>query len=414
MVTLWISFFSLFVNNVIAAEHQFTPLCNYSGVISSDSAIPVVAGSDIFKHLKGYSDYYQNGQKKCFKLLHNSGDLNGLSSLQKEFLSRYGILFVEFGPISDCPTYSRCWFGLLSCGTFKLENFLEEYDHERKHNPLPGLTTDHEESPILPFRDIPSFLGWSMQSLHFQFRVVGPEILFPEVTFVPSENILLCSYALTVPGSYRIEIMPREFYPGVLFNYNETERTEGYHILGYQQLLTSVTPVIISRHMTSSPGMFCNERDQEIKTILTPLPFCSRGNHRGRYLTIPSESLRICGAEKIFPIIATLQKSDNLGDEIFATKLERQYIASNHLHHEKNLREFLLRQSQDSNVPLEQRLRAREILRHTDENSSLCSLIIVNDLPIATGLRDTRHEIFAPYKCRYKLYSPLQVSTVPP
>jgi hypothetical protein len=86
-----------------------------------------------------------------------------------------GIFFVEFGPISDCPTFSTCWFGMLSCGEMKqLEKIVQEHDRDlRNYHFGSGL----EASPILPYPGMPSFLGWSMQSLNIQDRVIGPEIL---------------------------------------------------------------------------------------------------------------------------------------------------------------------------------------------------------------------------------------------
>jgi hypothetical protein len=369
------------------------------------------------RSLKNISEYFVIGKLKCIELLKQPHEL---LSTQQEFLKRYGILFVEFGPISDCPTFSTCWFGMLSCGRMKEEAFLQEYDHDLKQIPSTGI---FEESPFLPYRGVPNFRGWSMQALNIQFRVVGPEIFFPEVVYDPNNNILLCSYTLTIPGSYRIEIIPREFYPGILFNYTKKEKQEGYDLIGYKSL-TPIPPVpqaplvpvsrVASFQMKSSPVSCDHTTKQRMQTtpstlppkLPAPLPYCLRGNHRGRYLTIPLESLKICGADTF------LTKDPRSAPGAYWARLEREYIATDHVDHDRQLREFFIQQYRNQSQSIEQRLLYQELLRHTDEKSSLCPLIAVNVPSFIDDLRDTHHEIFAPYKCRYKFYSPLQVRTI--
>ena len=196
---------------------------------------------------------------------------------------------------------------------------------------------------------------------------------------------------------------------------------EGYHLLGYKPLLTSIAPEITSYSMKASLGdSNCEKNNNKSQHrhhrshLPTPLPFCWNGNHTGRYLTIPKESLRICGAEKFFPIIKSLRR-EHPPHDILASTIEREFIAMDHTTHDQQLREYLVQQyQQNSSLSLEQRLHFKELLRHTDEESSLCSLIVVNDFHMYSGLLDTRHEIFAPYECRYKFYSPLQVPIISP
>jgi hypothetical protein len=388
---------------------KFDLHCDVTGVASPDHILPVAKELDSTS-LKKISEYFKVGKLRCLELLNNP---ENISSIQRDFLNQSGLLFVEFGPITECTTFSKCWFGMLSCGQMKLQSFLQEYDHHVKHFRFrDGL----ERSPYLPFRRRPAFLGWSMQSLNIQFRIVGPEVLFPEVVYSPVNNILLCHYTLTIPGSYRIEIIPREFYPGVLFNYTMKEKIEGYDLLGQKpQLLYRKTHVVTSLPMQSSP-LFCDPTTKQLRhtpSILsphlpTPLPYCSKGNHPGRYLRIPVESLEICGAVKLLNQMSTIRK-DNLEDNLLSTRLEWEYLALNQTNHERQLREYFIQQYQNISQPIEERILYRELLRHTDENSSLCPLIVVNDWPLILQLLDTRHEIFAPYNCRYRFYSPLQV-----
>jgi hypothetical protein len=246
----------LHLSSTAVVARQFSSQCDVCGVTSPRNILPrrkEVNSGD----LKNISHYFKMGQLKCLKLLNTS---TGLISIQKQFLSHYGVLFVEFGP-QNCPTFSKCWFGVLSCGKLKQQSFLQEYDEALKQNRSKEL----EYSVPLPSRERPKFLGWTMQSLNLQFRVVGPEILFPEVVYDRLNNILLCFYTLTLPGSYRMQIIPREFYPGMLFGYTKEQRIEGYHLLVSKPLFPE-RPQIISLPLNSSP-FFCDSTSrQRIKT----------------------------------------------------------------------------------------------------------------------------------------------------
>jgi hypothetical protein len=393
----------------IAITEDFRPHDEISGVATPDHILPKKQSGEC-ESLKNFSQDFKFGKLKCSTLLQRP---TGLTSIQRNFLSQYGVLFIQFGP-QTCSTFSRCWFGMLSCGEMKHQSFLQEYHEDLKKNRSTG--GGGEYSPPLPSREIPHFLRWSMQSLNFQFRVVGPEILFPEVIYDPLENLLLCFYTLTIPGSYQIQIVPREFYPGVLFNYTEQEKIEGYHLLVYKSLLFTVKPEIIFHPLTTSHDTISTSGNKSLpffpSTLPPLLPFCSNGNHQGRYLTIPRESLKICGTDKLFVRRVVLER-DSSKHDVLMTTLERNYIASNHTDHNLQLRKFLIQQYHSQSLPIGQRLLAQELLKHTDETSSLCALIVVNKYHHSPGLRDTSHEIFAPYRCRYKYYSPLQVFLFP-
>jgi hypothetical protein len=385
-----------------AAPEEFNRHCEVSGVATPQHILPPsFKNLNTTKNMKNISDFFLLGKLKCSELLKRLP--SDRISIRKDFFDRYGILLAEFGPISVCPTMSTCWFGMLSCGEMKQhEKFLQEYDQDlRNYRFGKGL----EASPTLPYPGMPTFLGWSMKSLNIQYRVVGPEILFPEISYSPEYNAVLCSYTLTIPGSYRIEIIPREFYPGVLFNYTRKQKIEGYHMIGHKRLvLREKVPasVPMKAHFVS-----CEPRDMDIASppdLPTPLPFCSKGNHRGRYLKIPSESLKICGVDKFFPLKVNLRD-----DRSAQTAREMEYIAADHVGHDNQLRKFLIQQYRNQSQPIEQRLHLQELLRHTDQRSSLCPLIVVNERTYVRESLDTFHEIFAPYRCRYQFYSPLRV-----
>jgi hypothetical protein len=151
-----------------------------------------------FKRLKtslGIS-FYLEGKQRCLSILKNKNTTNFIS-IQKNFFEKYGIIFVPFGP-TTCSTYSKCWFGMLSCGQFYSRAFLKEYQSEIDKR-LSSRIQNMEHSPPLPPRPIPKFLGWSIRSIHFKFRIIGSDILFPEVLYLPSPfQILFCSFALLI------------------------------------------------------------------------------------------------------------------------------------------------------------------------------------------------------------------------
>jgi hypothetical protein len=387
-MTVLLLFLMVSLSDLVVNGQMYDLQCDVKGVAPSEHILPMEQEVNT-KSFINLTEYLKIGNLKCLEHLHGSS--SSPTSTQRDFLNRYGIFFLHFGPISHCSTFSKCWFGMLSCGEMKNESFLEEYNRILNQ---PRSKGGMQPSLDLPFRDMPEFLGWSMQSLEIQFRVAGPEVLFPEVVYFPAKNILLCFYTLTIPGSYRIDIAPREFYPGKLFKYTNVEKIEGYDLLGYHSLVRGPRPVVLSLPMTSTP-LFCDQTNmqQSLTTITlprnlpTPLPYCSKGNHPGRFLTIPTDSLRICGVSN------------------FAGQ-DRHYIASNQDNNERQLRSILIQKYLDQSQPIEHRLLSQELLKHTDRDSSLCPLIVMNEIAEA---RDTRHEIFAPYKCRYKYYSPLQV-----
>ena len=184
---------------------------SYAGIPSPDYAIPPSSNSTENEKIIGginFAKYYEEGKQLCINTLKNPSQLK---PIKKQFLAKYGVVFLAFGPTSTCYLSSKCWYGMISCGQFKLNLFLQEYQQEIKRHRPRGIHM--EPSPYLPNRPIPKFLGWSLQSLHHQFRIVGPEILFPEVVYVQSHRILFCSYTLTLPGSYRIEIIPTRILP---------------------------------------------------------------------------------------------------------------------------------------------------------------------------------------------------------
>jgi hypothetical protein len=392
---------------------DFSLNCSYVGVSTPHHALPFF--KDVNRdNFENFVEFYRTGKEKCLKILRNPSNSGFLNGIQQKFLSDFGILFLEFGPISECPIFSQCWFGILTCGELKTDSFSRLY--KAAASSVLKVDTDLESSSQLPLRQVPTFLEWSLQSLQFQFRIVGPEVLFPEVVYLPSDNLILCRYTLTIPGSYNIEVIPREFFPGTLFDYSETERLEGFDLL-HSSLLQSAGPLTLNIHPMKSSVVHCNQKDKKRKktnaktlTVPSPLPLCSSGNHEGRYITLPSESLTICGADKFLERIYSARKTT--GDSKVFAAIGRSYLTSDLSKEDKLLRKFLTETYLNTSLSSIERYHLEEILRHTDEESSLCPLIVINDWNLdSSRSKHTRHEIFAPYTCRYKFYSPSQVST---
>lgn len=154
-------------------------------------------------HAEYYTDNRKlppGGQQQC----------RGTATLQ----DLTGMLVWPFGPAKDCPTYSKCWFGLLACGTPKLTNIKEQALGDMMRT---AGRYDITSSAM------PDVEKWSIQAVRTHSRVVGPEITVPDqrLLSVPSgtgdqEEVIILQYHLTLPGSYAIEVRQMEFYPGML------------------------------------------------------------------------------------------------------------------------------------------------------------------------------------------------------
>lgn len=128
-----------------------------------------------------------------------------------------GMIISPFGPMDRCPTYSKCWFGLMSCGTpniEKMNSFVQKCAANRKLR----INT------------------WSIRSLSVLMRVIGSEIVVPEQryltmsTYVPTaagedDDVIVAQYFLTRPRTLKefetlslLEVRLFEFYPGLLLN----------------------------------------------------------------------------------------------------------------------------------------------------------------------------------------------------
>ena len=185
------------------------------------------------------------------------------------------------------------------------------------------------------------FNGWSTKSLHVHVRVVGPEIVAPLIEFTTlnvcnhgssnssshnkkghntdctatKDEIIIATYVLTVPGKYKLEMRLMGFYPGTLFTWSSDELSWGFYkfhhvFLGgsesrckpYTQChlnnaccdcdsMSYVTGAPFKLHSVTNPSNKCNGLATAATAVL---PYCTNGNHAGRWLQFPTELQEIC------------------------------------------------------------------------------------------------------------------------
>jgi hypothetical protein len=132
-----------------------------------------------------------------------------------------GMLAWVFGPASSCPTYSKCWFGVLACGKPQLERIDEK-------QMIGFLDTFYHNYTRLPARRN----GWTIRSLYMHMRVIGAEIIVPEqrvATVAGGDDVIIAQYVTTktyspsVRDLYRLEIRQEEYYPAVLYGFTDFE-----------------------------------------------------------------------------------------------------------------------------------------------------------------------------------------------
>ena len=193
-------------------------------------------------------DYYVEGKRECEKALKNDNNLNDDNDVwnsddifrrdkcrgNRALFAFTGMMIWPFGPMHLCPTYSKCWFGLLSCGNPKLQQMTTHVIGSSVGNVL-------DEMNVLNRSDY-NISRWSIKGLLTLMRVIGSEIVVPEQRYlnlnrfnIPSANgaivdddIIIAQYHLTRPRtrSYfselsSLEIRLYEFYPIALMNWDD-------------------------------------------------------------------------------------------------------------------------------------------------------------------------------------------------
>lgn len=170
-----------------------------------------------------------------------------------------GMIVWPFGPYQSCPTYSQCWFGLLTCGNFQSE---EVYNitskemrswlsHTRQKSSSSSFKPQNDSKKSSKNDVTPHFLPksltipsdhdltWTIRSLLFHIRIIGTEIVSPDLRyftlpsqpFKPPEDVIIAQYVLTIPDTnYQLEVRHYEFYPSLLYSWSSSDIIEKYHL----------------------------------------------------------------------------------------------------------------------------------------------------------------------------------------
>ena len=134
-----------------------------------------------------------------------------------------GVLVWPFGPIDRCPTYSKCWFGLLTCGEPKVDNLKNLRTEE-----ILKVLQSHQKDAVLPHMH-----KWSMRALYVHMRIMGAEIVVPDQKYVAVESetgefddVIIAQYSITLPYEkpYTLELRQDELYPATLYDWTDEQR----------------------------------------------------------------------------------------------------------------------------------------------------------------------------------------------
>ena len=134
------------------------------------------------------------------------------------------------------------------------------------------------------------------------------------------------------------------------------------------------------------------------------LPFCHGGNHAGRWIRIPESIVQVCGIEKYENDLANERKRQQGKRQEFDKymAITTAYAAhTQHLSPEKMWESVKLI---DPHASTNEKIYLQILQRYSGGN--ICSLATVEG-PL-TPL-DGKLELFAPYDCRYHLFSSAQV-----
>lgn len=325
-----------------------------------------------------------------------------------------GMLVWPFGPIDQCPTNSECWFGYLVCGNFEKEKVMKHFSSGSR----PSLVQAPDFNP-----------SWSIRSLDVTTRIIGLESLVPMISYVnitKSEavqvEILLAQYTLTIPGDYTIEMRLQGFYPGLLHHWKPEVLRKGvemYHsvFLGgcegrcppYQNCGPYNIPLCDVKSFVGNSPYRMKATHREVTCTSTAhsrdnLPFCHGGNHAGRWIRIPESVIEVCGIEKYENDLANERKRQQGKRQEFSkySAITTAYAAhTQHLSPDKMWESVKLI---DPHASTNEKIHLQILQRYSGGN--ICSLATVEG-PL-TPL-DGKLELFAPYDCRYHLFSSAQV-----
>lgn len=444
------------------------------------------------------TDPFESKKKKHTSPLFNNNARNVASATScrgnRLFYATTGLLVWPFGPLMECETHSRCWFGLLTCGFFKREEFQSTFDI----GPRGGI-----------------FRGWSMKALHVDISVSGPEVVAPRVrhTRLPAAtnsgdrgtSVLLVDYMLTVNGEYTIHAGLEGLYPGMLSDvtkFNQAEES-GRRFLARSsgrkkssaarreqavasshrgsvssaknsntirinktvekinsklkfkrereladsrslQLLRSV--YLGGCEQRKGSAFLCVKACQEQARVVggpfhmrasyidpagrvgctqphkvpsyQPLPYCTRGNHRGRYLRLPAALLEHCGGNAFSARIVAERARHSGRRQVLelSEAIEHAYFRRAQNFNMDPIYAAMRTGAQsragsggdtggtgdggDDDSVIRQDVLYSELLRYLNFEN-VCLLV---DIGVRSADPRSRADIYAPYSCKYRMY----------
>lgn len=311
----------------------------------------------LYPSVSTIEEWYKIGKKECEMSLPGaknemgSGhaayytDANNIPSTpqcrgRNTLLDYSGMILYPFGPYKECTTYSKCWFGVLSCGTPKNDNI--------KDTTLPKIK--NQMQTIHLSGEPPAFTKWSLRAMHLLTRLLGAEIVVPDTKYVTLPNgddVIIAQYVLTRPHPQtRLEIRMFEFYPSALFDWTPLQRDHyGMHNVASLYLGGSETrcrPWTTCRHANNccgcdeksfifgSPALFAvadgSSRCPDIHA--TPLPVCEArdSSQPGRWIASALDTFTPhCNASDARNVlfhkdVRHIAKDNHLGEHILRHK----------------------------------------------------------------------------------------------
>ena len=327
-----------------------------------------------------------------------------------------GLLTWTFGPKETCETNSVCWVGILTCGKLNqpsINEHLLKWGGNR-------------------FKDI-KLNKWSMKSLQIHVRVVGHEIVAPATHLISlgSVDVLISTFALTIPGEYSIETRLQRFYPGMLVTWpaNDIKRHQDVKLsvyLGGTEFRCRFTGC--SDKDIPNYSMTCDLKSRIINTPITidvkrgdhncggvsmppsVLPICTHGNHSGRWIQLPDSFINQCNA---YNYIHEYDKSTSKKKRYeiigsYMNSVESISTASLYKHIDAKIQSLISTSTSISNNNNTNTNNLSEedvfyIILSQYGHDNICSLL---DLSSRSNITDNRLAFFAPYTCRYTIYTP--------
>jgi hypothetical protein len=302
IVILWI--LSLF------AATSFEPHCNLHQVVNSEgigsrisSSLPTPATTNWLHPTQDeIISWYDKEKHKCEsylqrllkpeKMKHNKEILEPdehetnkkkLSSCRgyKSLLQQSGKLVWPFGPYETCPPYSKCWFGLLTCGSTNTSNIETNITPSIRSEMRDKMSKKGEKVDVSSIK----FTQWSIRSLYFQIRFVGQEIVVPEVRYYSlpdKDDVLIGQYYTTLnevrddetnlyPSS-QLEIRHVDWHPAILHSYEPT------NLLQTISDLQNVGRIFLGddTHICDRKHICRAECDEVVQVVTTPLKVNTR------------------------------------------------------------------------------------------------------------------------------------------